>query len=435
MANSAREAALEALKRCRQTGTWSAVSVDMAITKYALDRRDAALATVICLGTLQNCTLCDFYIDSYCSSKHLEPLIRDILRTGVYQILFMDKIPDSAAVNEAVALTKKHGYKRASGLVNAVLRKISDNKNSLDEIPGRGSAAYLSIKYSHPEWLAEKIISQNGYDFAENFLKSNNIPAETCIQVNTNKTSQHELEARFENADIKYQKHEWLENCLTVQGNVTALPGFSDGLFYVQDPAAFLAVEAAELKPGMNVLDACAAPGGKSFAAAIAMKNCGKITSCDIHEKKIRLISEGAERLGLSIIHSETADARDAREEQYDAVIADVPCSGLGVIRKKPEIRNKTANEIAGLPKIQSDILSNLSNCVKPGGVLLYSTCTVIKEENEDVVNEFLSKNPSFSAEAFTIPHIGKVNSGMYTFWPNVDGTDGFFICKLRRSI
>lgn len=434
MADKARQAALEVLEKCRRIGAWSSAAIDGVIKKYSLDSNSAGLATALSLGVIQNETLCDFYIDSFASSK-IEPKVRDILREAVYQLLFMDKIPQSAAVNEAVNLCKSLGYSRAAGFVNAILRKISANLSKLPEIPSDDEAKYLSIKYSHPMWLTQKIISEKGFEFAEGFFKANNEAPKTCIQINTLKTDTYSLIEEFKDAGIDYSEHEWLSDALIVGGNVTKLPGFNDGKFYVQDPAARCAVAIAELKPGMNVLDACAAPGGKSFAAAIAMQNEGKITSCDLHEKKLGLINSGGDRLGISIIKAEAFDARKARNDEFDLIIADVPCSGLGVIRKKPDIRFKAESELSGLPKIQSEILANLSQYVKVGGELIYSTCTVLEEENEDVIDKFLSEHPEYSREAFRLPNGAMADNGMYTFWPNIDGTDGFFVCKLRRNL
>ena len=430
--DKARAAALEIIERCRRNGAWSSATIDSVIIKYSLDARSAALASNISLGVMQNATLCDFYIDYFSSSK-IEPKVRDILREALYQILFMDRIPDNAAVNEAVELTKNSGFSRASGFVNAVLRKIVKYKEKLPEVPGIGTAEYLSIKYSHPQWIAELIISEKGYEFAEAFLAADNTAPKTSIQVNLLKISTDEFEEKLRECGADYKRHEWLENCFTVSGKVTALPGFDDGLFYVQDPAARCAVSAAELKGGMSVLDACAAPGGKSFASAIDMHNRGHILSCDLHEKKLSLIETGADRLGIDIISTEATDARKERSELFDAVIADVPCSGLGVIRKKPDIRFKEAADLNQLPEIQLAIINNLAKCVKVGGVLIYSTCTVLKRENEELVSEFLSENDSFVSEAFVLPNGKSVESGMYTFWPNIDATDGFFVCKLRR--
>ncbi len=434
MADKARQAALDVLEKCRRSGAWSSEAIDGVIKKYGLDSKSAALATALSLGVIQNVTLCDFYINSYASNK-IEPKVRDILREAVFQLLFMDRIPKSAAVNEAVLLCKSLGYSRASGFVNAVLRKISGNLSNLPEIPRNDEAEYLSVKYSHPKLLADRIIAEKGFDFAESFFAANNMAADTCIQVNTLKTDTYSLEEEFQNAGVGFSEHEWLKDALTVSGNVTKLPGFEDGKFYVQDPAAKCAVLIADLKPDMQVLDACAAPGGKSFAAAIVMQNKGKITSCDLHEKKVGLIKSGAERLGISIISAECFDARNERTDEFDAVIADVPCSGIGVIRKKPDIRFKDEKELIGLCDIQIDILNNVSKYVRAGGELIYSTCTVLKEENEGVVDKFISAHPEYKCEAFTLPNGRIAENGMYTFWPNVDGTDGFFVCKLRRTL
>lgn len=431
--DKARAAALEVLERCRRNNAWSSAALDSVITKYSLDSRSAALASNISLGVMQNCTLCDYYIDSFSKSSKVEPKVRDIMRAAVYQLLFMDRIPDNAAVNEAVNQTKSLGYSRASGFVNAVLRKISKNKDALPEIPNVGTPEFLSVKYSQPKWLAERIILEKGYNFAEAFLTANNTAPKTAIQVNTLKISREEFENKLTESGVEFSRHEWLPDCLYVSGTITAVYGFSEGLFYVQDAAARCAVSAAELKEGMSVLDACSAPGGKSFAAAIDMHNCGSILSCDLHEKKLNLINQGAERLGISIIRTETADARVKRNEEFDVIIADVPCSGIGVIRKKPDIRYKKSEEISDLPEIQLSVIRNLSDNLKIGGVFIYSTCTVLKAENENVVNAFLAENKCFAAEDFVLPNGKSSENGMYTFWPNNDGTDGFFVCKLRR--
>ena len=433
--DKAREAAVFALERIRRDGAWSSALGDAMKTKYGLDQRSLALAVSISLGVTQNTALLDYYIDLYSSaSSKIEPKVRDIMRSGAYQLLFMDKIPASAAVNESVTLCKKLGYARASGFCNAILRRLSADKPQLPDIPGKCTAEYLSIKYSHPLWLVQYMISRRGYDAAEAFFAANNTIPVTCLQVNTLKTSAQELTARLKASGVECTEHPWLPDCLIASGSVSAMDGFNEGLFYVQDPAAKCAVLAAELRPGMDVLDACAAPGGKSFAAAIAMKNDGSIDSCDLHEKKIRLINDGAQRLGIDIINAFPHDARAPFEKQYDAVICDVPCSGYGVIRKKPEIRYKPQKDSAAMPPIQSAILENLSQYVKPGGIIIYSTCTVLDEENEGVVREFLRVHPEFSAERFALPNGEAAENGYITFWPDIHGTDGFFVCKLRRN-
>ncbi len=434
MPDNARLAALTALERCRRSGAWSSAALDAVITKYDLDPRSAALASNIFLGVTQNVTLLDHCIDKACTTKRkIEPKVRDILRCAVYQIVFMDKIPVNAAVNEAVEQCKMLGYSRASGFVNAVLRKISSSREAVLNVDDEGTAEYLSVRYSHPLWLCEYMVKHHGYDFAESFFAENNREPQTTVQVNTLKTAAHALLAELNESGADAKMHPWLANCLAVKGNVTALKGFDEGLFYVQDPAARAAVTIAELKPGMKVLDACAAPGGKSFAAAIDMRNTGSILSCDLHEKKLSLIKTGAKRLGIDIIATQARDARGPLDDKFDVIIADVPCSGYGVIRKKPDIRFKPETERLSLPDIQFAILDNLSKALKPSGTLIYSTCTVFREENEDVVSRFLADHPDFETVQFILPN-GKTADGMYTFWPHIDGTDGFFVCKLRRK-
>lgn len=433
--DKAREAAVFALERTRRDGAWTSALSDAMKTKYDLDSRSLSLAVSISLGVLQNTALLDYYIDlNSKSASKIEPKVRDIMRSGAYQLIFMDKIPASAAVNESVTLCKKLGYSRASGFCNAVLRKIASCSDKLPEPPGKGTAQYLSVKYSHPQQLAQYIVDRRGYDAARAFLAANNTVPDTCLQVNTLKITLDELMLRLLSDGVPCSMHPWLPDCIVTAGSVSSMPGFDEGLFYVQDPAAKCAVLAAALEPGMNVLDSCAAPGGKSFAAAIAMQNEGKIDSCDLHDKKIRLISEGAQRLSLSCINAFPHDARAAFDRQYDAIIADVPCSGYGVIRKKPEIRYKPLEDSTSMPAIQAAILENLSQYVKPGGVIVYSTCTVLERENEDVVKAFLSKHAEFSAESFTLPNGETAASGYMTFWPDIHGTDGFFVSKLRRN-
>ena len=438
MPGSARRAALQALERCRKDGAWSAQAMDRVIRSQELERRESALASRLCLGVLQNDRYLDHYIDHYCTRNgdKLEPKLRDILRLGAYQLLFLDKIPPRAAVNESVALCRGAGLDRASGLVNAVLRRLAENRDKLPPIPGEGTAEWLSIRYSHPLWLAERLMREHDYAFAEAFLAADNQVPPLCLQVNTLRVSPAEYCRMLDEAEIAYETHPELPGCLTLSGGaVTELPGYGEGLFYVQDRAARTAVEIAGPEPGMQVLDACAAPGGKSFAAALRMQNTGSICACDIHEKKLERIRSGAERLGITILSVEARDARQPLPEcagRFDLVLADVPCSGLGVIGKRPEIRRKTEAEIAGLPEIQRAILENLSDFVKPGGTLLYSTCTVLDAENRDVVTDFLRRHEEFAPAAFSVGDRAS-RDGMYTFWPQIDGTDGFFAAKLIR--
>lgn len=441
MAKSARETALTILERCRRKQAFSDALLSSAVKDAGLSEKDSALTARLCYGVLQNMRLCDYYIDFFTSEKAQkpEPKVRDILRLSVYQILFLDRIPAHAAVSEGVELCKKCGFTRASGFVNAVLRKIASNKDALPEIPKNSITEYLSIKFSFPAPLVELLTADLGAEFTEEFLKACNEPPPTTIQVNTLKTTSEAVSSAFEAGKISCKPHEFVPNCLEIigTGDIAELPEYKNGSFYVQDAAAWLSVLAAAPKANDKVLDACSAPGGKSFAAAIMMQNCGEILSRDIHANKLKRVSESAELLGISIIKTSVMDATAPSSdllEACDLVLADVPCSGLGVIRKKPDIRYKPVAEFEKLPETQLSILSGLSKCVKPGGVLLYSTCTILKRENEGVTDRFLAENPSFSLESFELPApIGIASGGRLTLYPNRQGTDGFFICKLRK--
>ena len=426
MKTSAREAALKALERCRRDNAWSGAVIDDFINKSELNKRDAALTTRLCLGVLQNSMLCDYYISCFCKKK-LDPKVRDIIRLGVYQLLMLDKIPARAAVNETVSLCRTAGCEKASGLVNAVLRKISANRENLPALPEKGGVEYLSIKYSFPNWIVKRLIDERGYDFAEAFFAACNELPKLYIQINTLKVRAEDYIRALERAEIPYTVFDELPGCVMLEGgSVAELPGYEDGLFYVQDKAARMAAELSGVVAKDTVYDVCSAPGGKAFGTAIRMKGKGSILCGDIHDKKLTVVSSGAKRLGIDIIETRCGDARvydSSLSQSFDVVIADVPCSGFGVIGKKPEIRYKAPETMEGLPDIQFDILSNVSRYVKPQGTLLYSTCTIFREENETVVERFLAENEQFEIE----------DGKMRTFYPNVDGTDGFFVAKLKR--
>lgn len=426
-AANGREAALEAMRRMRRAGDFSSDAVDGVITQSALEPREAAFCTRIVRETLQNLYFIDHYLNLWSNTptKRLEPAVLDILRISAAQLLFMDRVPPSAAVNEGVKLCAKSGCKRASGLVNSVLRRVSEHRGTLPEIPGEGTAEYLSTRYSHALWQVRELIERRGYDGARSVLERNNAEPPLTLQTNTIRTTAEELADMLRAAGFEpVAGASPGELRLRGAGRADLLPGYSEGLFYVQDGAARLAVRESGVKPGMTVLDACAAPGGKSFGAAIQMKGAGRIISCDVQEKKLLRISDGAARLGLNCIETRRMDARRPAEELIgaaDVVIADAPCSGLGVIAKKPEIRFKSESDLEALPGIQLDILRGLAECVKPGGTLLYSTCTLRKCENEDVIAAFLSENSGFEVQE------------MRTLWPDIDDSDGFFVCRMVR--
>ncbi len=434
----ARETALTVLITCRKDGGWSNAALKEQIAGDRLDRRDAALATRLCYGVLQNRGKLDFYLQQLLTGKlkDLHPLVHDILHLGLYQLYEMDKIPDSAVVNTSVELAKKFCKKQrfAPGLVNGVLRNAVRTKGSL-KVPTK-----LENLYSHPKALIQLLRGYVGEQRLAPMLAANNATPSTVAQVNTLCITTAALLQRLEAEGVQAQPHGWMGDSLVLGGTgaLEQLASFQEGLFYVQDAAAKLSVLCAQLTKDQTVLDCCAAPGGKSFAAAIAMEGTGSITACDVHPHKVEIITAGAQRLGMENI---TARLQDATafvaewENKMDTVICDVPCSGLGIIRKKPDIRYKDLRELAALPALQLQILKNQASYVRPGGLLLYSTCTLVRAENEGVVEQFLQENTNFALEPLPLPDpFPKNETGMLALVPGQYDTDGFFIARLRRT-
>ena len=434
----ARETALNVLIACRKEDAWSNGVLKTYLSRDRLDRREAALASRLCYGVLQNRGKLDFYLQQLLTGrlKDLHPGVRDILHLGLYQLYESDKIPDSAAVNESVSLTKKYfpKVKSAPGLVNGVLRNAIRSRDTLAQ------PQTLWEKYSHPQSLVALLRAYVGETRLEPMLIANNSAPKTYAQVNTLKISQTELQKVLEQEGVQAQCHPWLPDCLILSetGSLEKLPSFQAGLYYIQDPAAKLSVLCAQLPQNeIVILDCCAAPGGKSFAAAMTGK--AKIISCDIHPHKAELLQKGAARLGIENLQAMVQDASVQNPDwvgRMDAVIADVPCSGYGIIRKKPDIRYKDPDSMKELPQLQLAILNNQASYVKPGGVLMYSTCTLVRRENEGVVEKFLKQNPDFVTEKLELPDVFPKNeTGMLTLVPGEYDTDGFFICRLRRKV
>lgn len=436
----ARETALSVLIACRKEDAWSNGVLKNYIARDRLDRREAALASRLCYGVLQNRGKLDFYLQQLLTGrlKDLHPGVRDILHLGLYQLYESDRIPDSAAVNESVSLAKKYCPKvrSAPGLVNAVLRNAIRTRDSLRQ------PETLWDKYSHPQALTALFKAYVGEEKLEPMLLANNSAPKTYAQVNTLKTSAEELQNLLEQEGVRAEKHPWLAECLILSetGSLEKLPSFQKGLFYIQDPAAKLSVLCARLpRENIQLLDCCAAPGGKSFAAAMQTGGKANIISCDIHPHKAILLQKGSQRLGISSLEAMVQDASVQNPRwvgKMDVVIADVPCSGYGIIRKKPDIRYKDPDSMKELPSLQLAILNNQASYVKPGGVLMYSTCTLVRRENEGVVEKFLKQNPDFYREKLELPDVFPKNeSGMLTLVPGEYDTDGFFICRLRRHV
>lgn len=422
MITSARSAALNALLAFRKHGSTESICCDR--------EDDTRLAERIYNGVLQNERFLDYCIEQYLSSSlsRLHPRVLDILRISAYQILFLDRVPDSSAVSQAVQMCRASKLGFASGMVNAVLRRISEKKSDLIKAQLRPA-----IRYSHPDWLEEKLLLDHSTEFISNFMKANQGVAPICLQINTLRTSlQDFLEILHQRGIEPLTIRNDFPSVRIPAMKVTDLPGYREGLFYVQDDAARAAVQMLCLQPGMKVLDACSAPGGKSIAATLAG---AEVLSCDLSEMRLRRCAENYRRMNMKIpIRQRDASLfceNDA--ERYDAVIADVPCSGTGVIRRHPEIRYKDFSEVEKLLPIQAEILDNSARYVKPGGILLYATCSVLREEDEQQIEAFLKRHKEFAMADATISGFD-CDGGMLRSWPHLNGNDGFFAAKLIRQ-
>ncbi len=422
-----RQTALLILADIDSKGSYVNLLIDEKCRKENFSGKDASFLSEIVRGTVRNRIYLDYVISKYSKIKlkKISVMILNILRMGLYQILFMDKVPSSAAVNESVALAKRYGHASSSGFVNAVLRNAS--RGGEVKLP-ENTEEKLSVKYSYPLWMVNRFISDFGAERAEKLLEAGNGKAETVIRANTLKISADELYEKLSDVALKKDG-----NMITLKnsGGIAGIEGFDDGLFTVQAMPFEKTAELLEVMPGMTVLDACAAPGGKTTYIAELMENRGEIYAFDIYEHKLKLINEASERLSIHIIKTAVHDASKVNEElvgKCDRVLLDVPCSGTGIIRRKPDIKwNRKEDE--DFSELQLKILESQSLCLKNGGVLIYSTCSIDKRENEDVVNAFLDEHKEFSL----MPFEGG-ECGYRTWYPDTDGTDGAFICRMKKK-
>ncbi len=443
MAASARSAALAGLKAQRTQGTWPDQFVKRQLPALGLEGREAALAARLLYGVLQNQRLIDFYLDQYSKIKRnkIAPQVLDALRLGVYQIVFLDKIPARAAVNESVNLARKKGGERAASFVNGLLRKIAAQSQAgeLPE-PDKGDfPLYLAVRYSHPLWYVRKLLKVLGPQEAEALCAADNQTPDATARVNRLKTEPEALIVLLAEQGVEAEVHPWLPDCLVFRsgGDLTACPAFRQGLFYIQDPASQLPPWALEIQPGETTFDLCAAPGGKSLIAA-QMQDCkGELLAMDIHGFKCRELAETARRYGAENLKALEADSSLLQPElleRADKVICDVPCSGMGILRKKADIRFKTEEQLAGLPALQGKILDCAAAYCRPGGRVVYSTCTTLPQENQEVVKAFLARRPDFALAPLKLPGGMGAEEGYRTFYPHREGVDGFFIACLERK-
>ncbi|MBO5270697.1 MAG: 16S rRNA (cytosine(967)-C(5))-methyltransferase RsmB [Clostridia bacterium] len=434
---SPRALALTTLLRIDADNAYANLSLDAALRNSTLAPADKRLFTTLVYGVIERKITLD-----YCISKlserpiaSLDPKALTCLRLGLYQLLFLDRIPPHAAVNESVALAGR----RAGGFVNACLREYLRRKESFP-FPKKedGLLPYLSVTYSVPTALCEKFLSEFGESDTESILSAFSVHPPVTIALNPTVGARENYLALLHHAGIEGTPTEHAPHGVTIPSGsaIDALPGFADGYFYVQDEASQICVEALGALPGETVIDACACPGSKSFGSALRMRNEGSVRSCDLHESKLSLVRSGAKRLGITILTAEVRDGKvfdPALEATADRVLCDVPCSGYGVMGKKPDIRYKDPATAERLPEIQYAILENCARYLKPGGTLVYSTCTVFSDENWYNVQKFLAAHPDFAPEDFTVGTLQSEN-GMLTLRPDLHRTDGFFIAKMHRN-
>ena len=435
-----RELAMRVLQRVHVENAYANVALAETLRELQLPERDRRFLTELVYGVTKAGASLDYMIGCYVADiRKAQPAIRELLRLGFYQIFCMDRVPPSAACNTAVELAKKHGRRGADSFVNGVLRAALRDPERAAFPEGR-DARSLALRTWHPQWMVERWIRVYGYERTEELCRCNNTSAPLSMRVNTLRTNRDALMVQLAAAGAQVRASAWVPDgiVLDVHGALDELAALREGLAQVQDESSMLVAHILGAEPGMTVIDACAAPGGKTTHIAQRMANRGRVLAFDIYEEKIRRIERNAKRLGISVIDAATRDARElgaAYAGQADRVLVDAPCSGLGVLRRKPDARwKKSARDAKTLPSLQHAILESAAQTVKKGGVLVYSTCTMEECENAAVVRAFLETHADFALEetgAF-LP-MQKTADRMVQIMPETDGPDGFFIARMRR--
>ena len=444
MINKAREIALKALYKIEKEDAYSNIALNQVLKENKnIDERDVGLISELVYGTITWKLTLDEIIKKYSNIKlkKISVWILNILRMGIYQIIFLDKIPKSAAVNESVNLAKRYGHKSSSNFVNAILRKVSVNDyKELEEI--KDDKERISKTTSMPMWIIEELLKQKDIKEVEEICKNSNLKPNTTIRMNKLKTNKKELEEKLLKRKIEYLEGS-LEDFFVLKKvkNIENIDLFKEGFFTVQDEGAGLIVDVLDPREDEYILDACSSPGGKTTYIAEKMKNKGKIKAWDIHEHRVKLVQNAAKRLGINIIQAKTQDATEFNQDlvgKFDKILLDVPCLGLGVIKRKPDIKWKRKKEdIEEITKIQKAILNNCSKYLKKMGELVYSTCSILKEENEDIIEGFLKENSQFEFCKENEKNYGNIvifgeKDKYINIYPSNEN-DGFFICKLRK--
>ena len=444
-----REIILDILLELAKTDSYVNLLLADVLDKYDyLLPKEKAFIKRVTEGTMERRIQIDYILNqvSKVPTEKMKPLIRELLRMSVYQIMFMDAVPDAAVCNEAVRLAKKRKFGSLQGYVNGVLRNVSRQKQAVSYLDKEGEPVhYLSVMYSMPQWLVEHFLLSYHKETVEKMLCAflDQMPVVVRLEENITEKEREELLAAWEKRGIMIKNHPWLSYALQIEkaDGIRHLPGYEEGLFTVQDVSSMLVVEAAGIQKGQTVIDVCAAPGGKSLHAASKLEKTGKVFSFDITERKLARMEENRMRMRKENMETAIADARHYQENLHclaDIVLADVPCSGLGVIGKKPDIKYHVSKQsLEEILSLQKEILQNAVSYVKPGGILMYSTCTVNPEENEKTV-EWLCHTFSLTLEDMSaylpddLKEAGK--SGMIQLLPGIHETDGFFFAKLRKA-
>ena len=438
----ARELALKVLLDIEENNNYSNIAINKHFKNVNLNNQDRGLATELIYGVVENKYYLDYIIDklSKIKCKKMNIYVKILLRMGIYQILLLNSISDYAAVNETVSLVKKYD-KRSSGFVNAILRNVIRQKDTIGEVDLKDDKImYLATRYSYKPWMIKNWINNFSEEFTEDLLEANSEKPSVYLRTNTLKISRDSLIEKLKSEGINCSIVPTIDEAIRVENlkNIENNQLFKDGLFTIQDISSMMVGKVMNPKENSLVLDVCSAPGGKTTHLATLMNNTGKVVSRDIFDHKLKLIQSTVDRLGLTNVEVQSFDASVLDKEsidKFDYVLADVPCSGLGIIRRKPEIKYKEKAELKDLPKIQKDILKNASKYVKVGGTLIYSTCTIQDNENIEVIKDFLDNNNNFKLVPINEVKVDLDNqdNGYLKIYPNIHDIDGLFIAKLER--
>lgn len=437
----ARGAAIRILSRFERSDSYLDKLLEHELRTGGLSHQDKALLTELVNGVTRWLSKLDWVLTGFYHGefdKCMTP-VKNAMRIALYQVMFLNKIPPAAAINESVEIIKRIKGEKSAGIVNAVLRNITRNLDNI-RYPNQEEDMvwYLSVMYSHPKWMVRRWLDRWGKEFTEELLKSNVGRPSITLRVNGLHTDVNTIEGWLEEQNIPYTKSMQHKSSLLVSSlrDITGSDMFLSGHIAIQDASASMAALLSQAKPGMKVIDLCSAPGGKAFYVAELMENQGSILALDKYEAKLRFLTEGAQRLGISIVEAKSGDARSFQTEQSDIVLADVPCTGFGTLSKKPDIKwKRDADDITKLLPLQRDILKHAASLVKPGGALVYSTCTIETEENEDNIAWFLSEFPEFSldpAENYLPAEV--CEQGFMKTIPGKHLTDGAFAARLIRK-